>query len=125
PTLTKTRFVLKDGKTITKLFETYSSNNPLLEQHHTEQALTFLQKSSEHFDLIVACDFGNGFTNPALVNALCDRPNFLAVNTQTNSGNRGYNVITHYQRADFVSLNEPELRLAAHDRYSRLEMVAS
>lgn len=125
PTLTKTRFVLKDGKTITKLFELYSSNNPLLEQTHTDQVLTFLNAYGSDYDLILTCDFGNGFTNPAIVSALCDQPTFLAVNTQTNSGNRGYNVVTHYYRADFASLNEPELRLAAHDRYSRLEMVAA
>ena len=123
PTLTKTRFVLKDGKTITKLFETYSSNSPLLEKSQIEQAMLYVE--SQKPDLILACDFGNGFTNPALVQALCDHPSFLAVNTQTNSGNRGYNVVTHYSRADFISLNEPELRLAAHDRYSRLETVTS
>lgn len=125
PTLTKTRFVLKDGQTITKLFETYSSNHPLLQQHHTEKVLSFLQQRASEFDLILVSDFGNGFTNPAIVSALSEESPFLAINTQTNGGNRGYNVVTHYHRADFVSLNEPELRLAAHDRYSRLETVVS
>jgi len=125
PTLTKTRFVLKDGKSITKLFELYSSNDALLQPPQTDQILTFLKERAKEFDLILVCDFGNGFTNSALVHDLCDLPNFLAVNTQTNSGNRGYNVVTHYTRADFISLNEPELRLAAHDRTSRLETVAA
>lgn len=125
PTLAKTRFVLQDGKTITKLFETYSSNTPLLQKHHTDQALEFIAQRGKDFDLILVCDFGNGFTNPAIVNALCSQSTFLAINTQTNSGNRGYNVVTHYNRANFVSLNEPELRLSAHDRYSRLETVAA
>ncbi|KKK89180.1 hypothetical protein LCGC14_2735720, partial [marine sediment metagenome] len=48
---------------------------------------------------------------------------FLAINTQINSGNRGYNVITQYDRADFISLNGPEIRLAAHDKESSLEEV--
>jgi rfaE bifunctional protein nucleotidyltransferase chain/domain len=125
PTLTKTRFVLKDGKTITKLFEIYSSNDSLLCPNLTGRVLDFIHERGREFDLILACDFGNGFTNPAIVHALCSQPNFLAVNTQTNSGNRGYNVVTHYTRADFISVNEPELRLAAHDRTSRLEMVAA
>ena len=124
-TLTKkTRFVLKDGKTVTKLFEVYSSNDPLLNHHQSERVISCIEECGGEFDLIIACDFGNGFTNPQVVHALCDQPAFLAVNIQTNSGNRGYNVVTHYTRADFISLNEPELRLAAHDRYSRLEMVA-
>lgn len=124
PTLTKKRYVLQDGKTITKLFETYSSNEPLLNEHATQKAITYLETWAPSFDLILACDFGNGFSNPCLIEALSCLPNFLAVNTQTNSGNRGFNMITHYFRADFVSLNEPELRLAAHDRYSRLEAIA-
>lgn len=125
PCLTKTRFVLKDGKSITKLFETYSSNSALLDEMQTTQVVDFLQKKGKEYDLILVCDFGNGFTNPAIVSALCAQTAFLAINTQTNSGNRGYNVVTHYHRADFISLNEPELRLAAHDRYSRIETVTA
>lgn len=123
PTLTKKRYVLKDGNSLTKLFETYSSNDRLLGRQQVESVIGFLKAHSEDYDLVLTCDFGNGFTNPLLIETLCSLPVFLAVNTQTNSGNRGYNVVTHYHRADFISLNEPELRLAAHDRYSRLESV--
>lgn len=124
PTLTKKRYVLQDGKTITKLFETYSSNSALLSEEQAKAIIRTISERAEEFDLILVCDFGNGLINSKIVDALCDQPSFLAVNTQTNSGNRGYNVVTHYHRADFISLNEPELRLAAHDRTSRLEMVA-
>lgn len=123
PTLTKTRFVLKDGNTITKLFETYSSNQSLLSEKQTKGIIDFLGKKAQEYDLVLVSDFGNGLINPAIISALCQQPTFLAINTQTNSGNRGFNVVTHYQRADFISLNEPELRLAAHDRHSRLESV--
>lgn len=122
-TLTKKRYVLKDGKTLTKLFETYSSNDPLLGDAETEKAIDHLKRNSG-YDLVLVCDFGNGFTNLRLIEALSNLPHFLAVNTQTNSGNRGYNVITHYRRADFISVNEPELRLAAQDRYSPIESIA-
>jgi len=123
PTLTKKRYVLKDGNSITKLFETYSSNTPLLTEAQSQEVIRKIEQRAKEFDLVLVCDFGNGFTNPGIISALCSQPNFLAVNTQTNSGNRGYNVVTHYHRADFISLNEPELRLAAHDRTSRLDTV--
>lgn len=123
PTLTKKRYVLQDGKTITKLFETYSSNEPLLKERETKDVTAYLKGWAATFDLILVCDFGNGFSNSSIIETLSCLPNFLAVNTQTNSGNRGFNMITHYFRSDFISLNEPELRLAAHDRYSRLEAV--
>ena len=124
PTLTKRRYVLKDGASITKLFETYSSNETLMDQAQTQTFIETLKKVSGEFDLVLVSDFGNGLINPEIIHAISELPNFLAINTQINSGNRGYNVITNYHRADFISLNEPELRLAAHDRYSRLETLA-
>lgn len=124
PTLIKKRYLSKDGKSLTKLFETYSVNEPLVGMDQTEEAIRYLQEETSHFDLVLVCDFGNGFTNPYLIEAISQLSNFLAINTQTNGGNRGYNVITHYPHADFISVNEPELRLAAHDRYSSLERVA-
>jgi sugar/nucleoside kinase (ribokinase family) len=48
---------------------------------------------------------------------------FLAVNVQTNSANLGYNLINKYPRADYVCIDEPEMRLAAHDRRSNLEDI--
>ena len=35
-----------------------------------------------------------------------------------------YNVITKYKKVDFISLNEPELRLAAHDKNSEIPVLA-
>ncbi|MCB1110498.1 MAG: adenylyltransferase/cytidyltransferase family protein [Chlamydiia bacterium] len=124
-TLTKKRYVMQDGTRLSKLFETYSTNDSLLTESETEQVITYLGNHTKDFDLILVCDFGNGFTNPLIVDALSALPNFLAVNTQTNSGNRGFNVVTHYRRADLISLNEPELRLSAHDRYSSMEGLAA
>jgi sugar/nucleoside kinase (ribokinase family) len=59
-----------------------------------------------------------------MIQQLCEKSRFLAVNTQVNSGNRGYHAISRYPRADFVSLNEPELRLAAHNRHDPLEVLS-
>lgn len=123
-TLTKKRYVMKDGTRLSKLFETYSTNDSLLTDKETDQIIKYLKEKTSDFDLILVCDFGNGFTNPLIIDALCDLPNFLAINTQTNSGNRGFNVVTHYRRADCISLNEPELRLSAHDRYSSMDGLA-
>lgn len=124
-TLTKKRYVLKDGKTLSKLFETYSGHEEPLNQFQTDHVLKHLHKHGSHYDLIVSCDFGNGFSNPQIIDAVCDVPTFLALNTQLNSGNRGYNVVTNYRRADFISLNEPEIRLATHNKISPIEGLAA
>ncbi|HSX13485.1 MAG TPA: PfkB family carbohydrate kinase [Chlamydiales bacterium] len=123
-TLIKKRYLLKDGKTLSKLFETYSGQEKGLNAKQSSQVVQFLKEKAKDYDLVLVSDFGNGFSNSQITDALSDVPSFLAVNTQTNSGNRGFNVITHYRRADYISLNEPEIRLAAQDRTSSLEGIA-
>ena len=59
-----------------------------------------------------------------MVRNLCEKARFLAVNTQMNSGNRGYHSINRYPHANFVSLNGPELRVATHNRHDSYENLA-
>jgi rfaE bifunctional protein kinase chain/domain/rfaE bifunctional protein nucleotidyltransferase chain/domain len=120
PTITKRRFVDAD---LAKLFEVYFfREDPVLAE--TEAGICrWLADHLSRYDAVIVPDFGNGFITPGIIAALGDGARFLAVNTQINSGNRGYHVIHRYPRADFVSLNEPELRMAAHNRHDPLEAV--
>lgn len=77
----------------------------------------------EDYDVVVVTDFGHGFVTPQMIHEMEETSKFLAVNAQTNSANRGFNLITKYKRADFVVVDELESRLAAHDRESRIEDV--
>jgi sugar/nucleoside kinase (ribokinase family) len=61
----------------------------------------------------------------AVIEALCAKARFLAVNTQTNSANLGYNLITRYPRADYVCIDAPEARLAVGDKFSDIAIIAS
>ena len=93
---------MKDGRRLSKLFETYSTKNISLNNTQIEQeAIHFFEKESQNYDLILVCDFGNGFTSPAIIKAISKLPNFLAVNTQLNSGNRGFNVVDSLQSSRF------------------------
>jgi rfaE bifunctional protein nucleotidyltransferase chain/domain len=123
-TLIKKRYVLKDGNTLSKLFETYSGQEKGPDVSQTSQIVQFINEKAKDYDLVLSADFGNGFTNLPMIDAISQVPAFLAVNAQTNSGNRGYNMVTNYRRADYISLNEPELRLACHDKTSDLEGLA-
>lgn len=120
PTLVKRRFVDAD---MAKLFEVYFSGDGCVDPEVDRQAASWLGQHLADYDLVVVPDFGNGFIGPRMVQALCGGARFLALNTQLNSGNRGYHVATRYPRADFVSLNEPELRMAAHNRHGPLPEV--
>jgi len=75
------------------------------------------------YDMVIVNDFGHGLIDEELIEIFCRKARFLAVNAQTNSANRGFNLVTKYPRADFVCIDEPEARLAVADRYSPIETV--
>ena len=75
------------------------------------------------FDLVIVTDFGHGTMTKQLIERVTREARYLAVNTQTNATNYGFNLITKYPRADFVVLDELEARLATHDDKSPIEEV--
>ena len=119
-TMVKRRYVDLD---MNKLFEVYFCDKGHLPGDFNKQVCPWLEQHVAEYDLVVVPDFGNGFLTQEMVKVLCDKARFLAVNTQLNSGNRGYHVINRYSRADFVSLNEAEIRLATHNRHDPLEPI--
>lgn len=121
PTVTKRRFVDHD---LAKFFEVYFyKEDPVLGKVE-QDVCNWLNQNIGKFDVVIVPDFGNGFISAGMIDAMCKGARYLAVNTQINSGNRGFHVIHRYARADFVSLNEPEVRLAAHNRHDPIESVA-
>jgi bifunctional ADP-heptose synthase (sugar kinase/adenylyltransferase) len=120
PTVTKRRFVDEE---LAKFFEVYFFDESPEFEDGGKQSLAWLEQKLPLYDLVLVADFGNGFISQEMVQLLCEKAPFLSVNTQINSGNRGFHAINRYSRADFVSLNEPELRLAAHNRHDTLEVV--
>lgn len=67
-------------------------------------------------DVVILADYGHGFFSKDLISNLESRANFLAVNTQANAGNRGYNTISKYSSVDMLSLNGSELQLELRDK---------
>lgn len=122
PTVTKRRFVDAD---LNKLFEVYFYKEDACIGETEDKVCQWLDGHEEEYDVVLVPDFGNGFITKKMIKHIEAKAKFLAVNTQINSGNRGYHMIQRYSRADFVSLNEPELRMAAHNKYDPLEMVSA
>jgi rfaE bifunctional protein nucleotidyltransferase chain/domain len=120
PTVTKRRFVDSD---LNKFFEVYFYKEEPELKAKGKIVKDWLSNNLDKYDLVIVADFGNGFIDDEMINLIINKSKFLAVNTQINSGNRGFHVINRYKRADFVSLNEPELRLAAHNRHESLDNV--
>jgi len=121
PTLVKERFIDAD---MNKLFEVYFIEDGLLQRKwRDEAAVAWLKENIAEFDVVLVPDYGNGFITDEMVTEICSNSKYLSVNTQLNSGNQGYHAITRYSRADFVALNEPELRLGCHDPLSPIEKL--
>lgn len=114
PTIVKRRFV--DDLTQFRVFETYTMSNKLecLEDLN-RQSILYSQIYKE-FDLIVICDYGHGFMGSSFINTIVNSNARLAINTQSNAGNRGINSIAKYSKVDFLSLNGSEVGLELRKR---------
>lgn len=121
PTTTKRRFV--DPSYMRKLFEVYFINDEPLHRDVEDGLNTMLSETLGGYDVVISNDFGHGMIGHSTVKLLTEKSKFLAVNTQSNSANMGYNLIHKYPRADFVCIDAPEARLAVTDKISPIEEI--
>jgi bifunctional ADP-heptose synthase (sugar kinase/adenylyltransferase) len=73
-----------------------------------------------NIDAVICGDFGHGLITPAAQTLLGASGKFLAVNTQINAANIRFHAISNYPRADYICINEGELRLDARNRVATL-----
>jgi rfaE bifunctional protein nucleotidyltransferase chain/domain len=123
PTITKRRYFL--GESLVKLFEVARLDDTPLSAALEEAMLGELHATLGEYDVTIVADYGHGFLGPRAAALLGDRARFLAVNTQANAANLGFNLITKYPRIDFACLNEPELRLATGDPRSPVDQLVA
>lgn len=100
--------------------ETYTRK--LFEVHETKSGAIWQPHNFNSYDVVIVTDFGHGYVTKEKIKEL-SKARYLAVNAQTNSANRGFNLITKYPKADYVVIDELEARLAAQDRQSPIEQV--
>jgi rfaE bifunctional protein nucleotidyltransferase chain/domain len=119
-TIVKRRFVEMDSKQ--KLFQiSYLDDRPSLPVKLEDAIMEYLTAELPKFDLVIVNDFGHGMFTEKMITIICDRAKYVALNVQANSANYGFNVISKYRRADFVCIDDQEIRLATHDRAGDLE----
>jgi len=109
PTILKHRFV--EVGSSTRVFEYYDFSDSDMPQDYSDQMIEMINSNDSDVDLIIAADYGHGFFTKEVINSIQASKIFLAVNTQANAGNRGYNTISKYTKADLISLNGAELQL--------------
>jgi len=119
PTIEKIRYI--EGYTLNKIIEIYKMDDSGLTPDDDNAFVADVAAEVGNYDVVVAADFGHGTISPAMRRMLEEKAKFLAVNTQANAGNRGYHTISCYNRADYVSLAEPEIRMEDRDRRGPLK----
>jgi len=110
PTIVKRRYV-REGPQIQKMFEVHKINQRDLSASEQSMLQDQILSRINEYDLVLVVDFGHGFITRETAQLISRNAKFLAVNTQANSGNRGFNVISKYPSADFICLNDLEIRL--------------
>jgi len=78
--------------------------------------LNTLQQSLKNRDLVIVADYGHGMLTNESISMLCDKSPFLAMNVQSNAGNRGFNPVSKYSKADYVCLQEHEVQVETRQR---------
>jgi rfaE bifunctional protein nucleotidyltransferase chain/domain len=122
PTIVKKRYVEKYlGQ---KLFEVYSMNDSPMDGQAEAEFLRALDDDLPGYDLVVVADYGHGLLSPGAIDRLSRAAPMLCVNTQSNAGNHGFNMISKYPRADYVCLAQREFALETRNgRLSPEEML--
>ena len=122
PTIIKKRYVHNySGQ---KLFEVNFINDRFIKDELEQQFVDYFESIVSSYDLVLVSDFGHGFITEKIFNTIEKNSKILAINTQTNAANNGYNLITKYHNPNYVCLDESEVRLAAQDKHSNIEVVA-
>ena len=121
PTTLKTRFV--EPTYLRKLFEVYTMDDTPLATDEQRQVDERLASRIRDYDVVIVNDFGHGLIAQSTIDILTEKARFLAINTQINAGNNGFNLISKYTRADYICLDVPEARMAVHDKISPVEII--
>lgn len=122
PTIVKKRYI--NEALNWKLFEINYINNEYVGQREEDEIIAYLDRVMPSYDLVIISDFGHGFVSTRIMREIEKRAPVLAINTQTNAANAGYNLITKYHQPHFVCLDEVEIRLACQERFDDIENIA-
>lgn len=116
PSIVKKRFL--DEYSLQKLFEIYEINDSYLDSDQSQELVSSIEKEIIKNDLVVVADYGHGLLDGSCVQVIENKSKFLAVNTQSNAGNHGFNCISKYKKADYVCIATRELQLNYRQKHT-------
>lgn len=115
PTIIKQRFLTRNKKR-EEYKKVFAINNIRVNENYEQELLDqFISQLSDeigNYDVVFLCDFGHGLIGHDMMRIVQEKAKWLVLNCQTNSTNKGRNIITKYNRANAFSLDQGELNLA-------------
>lgn len=121
PTILKRRYV--DNYLLSKMFEVYQMNDELLEQKEETQFHKMLESRLSKYDVVIVADYGHGLMTPKTIQLVSKKAKFLSVNTQINAANIGFHTVSKYPSADYICIQEGEIRLEHRSRKGDLRTM--
>lgn len=121
PTIVKRRFI--ESYPFQKMFEVYQMSEDENEAVNEERLCHTLEEVLPRYNLVIVADYGHGMFTPRVIDLLGREARCLAVNTQANAGNHGFNTVSKYPRANYVCISESEIRLEARSRREDLRRI--
>ncbi len=122
-TMVKRRFL--DGYSLNKLLEVYVMDELDLPEEQDREACDWLTRNIPAHDMVLAADFGHRAISGSMLNIMTQSSCFLSVMTQANAGNRGFNMVSKYPRADYLCIAEHEMRLETRNLSDSLKPMMS
>ena len=117
-TTKKTRFIDRGAghSHLKKLFEVYEMEDNPISKKTEIKILKFLNKNIKKYDLVIVNDYGHGLLTKKIIEKICKKSKYLAVNVQINAGNQGYNLVTKYKKAKYYSLDIEEAKRVTNNK---------
>lgn len=118
----KKRFL--DSYLGTKLFQLNTNQEEVLTEKFKKNFYEFFNKLNlNKYDAIIVFDYGHGLISKKIITKLNRYKNKTYINCQSNSFNFGYNLISKYNSAKTISMDESEFRLLAQDKFSKIRTL--
>jgi len=116
----RTRYL--DASYYHKLFETISvPDDRMISVEIEKKFLHFLVQNIKEYDIVAVMDYGYNLMTANIRDYVINHAGFLAVCTETNSFNIGFNLLTDkYYKADFICLDEQEAKLTTHNWHDEM-----
>tara|TARA_A100001234_G_C12629560_1_gene387609 strand:- start:1714 stop:2241 length:528 start_codon:yes stop_codon:yes gene_type:complete len=73
--------------------------------------------------MVIINDFGHGIMTKSIRRLIEKKSKKLAINVQSNSANLGFNFFNKYNKCNYLTMDEPEARIAIKERFGDIKKI--